>query len=216
MVAWKRWMSEYIPMYHAVTEIMIITSNRVPRSAGSINHIFPPSFPEVRRVPFIRSGFVFHSKCVCSVSKVLMRLSLWSKQVTFRKLIFFKFFFACQLTSAVNQWSSFGWLGFNNVKHGETLERICCLKRKRVDDSSNTSSSVGLHWQGCYLLGCVCPRYCLLFRARSRLTPRAEITFRSTDQYFLGHICHWQTSTTGQQQPSFYSYEVTFSWKRGP
>lgn len=71
MVALKRWMSEYIPMYHAVTEIMIITSNRVPRSAGSINHIFFPAFPEGMHVPLIRSGFVFHSKCVCSVSKML-------------------------------------------------------------------------------------------------------------------------------------------------
>lgn len=209
MVAWKRWMSEYIPMYHAVTEIMIITSNRVPRSAGSINHIFLPLFLKACMFPSYVVG-LFFIQCVWSVSKMICDCLYETNKHFFKTLNFFFFFLHTSFgTSVVNRWSSICWLVFKNVKHFETLERICCLKRKRVDESSNTSSSVGLHWDGCYLLVRVCPRYCLLFRARSRLTLRAEITFRSPDQYFVGHICHRQKSTTGQQQPSFYGCEAT-------
>lgn len=89
-------MSEYIPMYHAVAEIMIITSNRVPRSAGNINHIPPPSFLGGMRVPVTCSRFVFHTKFVCSVC--LYEANKHSfRMLNLLLFCFFSFLHACLL-----------------------------------------------------------------------------------------------------------------------
>lgn len=200
MDAWKRWMSEYIPMYHAVTEIMIITSNRVPRSAGSINHISPPLFQKpytflspVVGLFFVQNVFaVVQRYCATVFVNKIKEWAIKRASTDMAKCFYLLDFPIC---TNLGCWHVFSFLSFflnfcmpghfigqsvikyllisfffNNVKPGETFERLCSLKRKRVDDSSNTSSSARLHWQGCYLLGPVCPHYCLLFRARRRLT----------------------------------------------